>query len=326
MKRVFVLLFVFAMALIFTHPAAVWCDEAKISVTAEVDHAFFTIGDRVRFKVTAEHDPSIQIARIDTSETFKDFELKEDKSFKTEQGKTISEGREIVFTGYELGDYVLSPAVIYYREGAGQELKKIESNKLYVSIESVDKDGKPSDDIAGIKGVVNLSRKWVGWLIGILFGVMAAIGFYFYYTRKKQFAAAINPENQLTPQEEAYRALNRLGDSELLQRGQIKLYFAKLSEIIRRYMERRYQILALESTTDEIMSALRQRELDGKTLTLIKSHFEVCDLVKFAKFKPEPAEIIRQTKLAKEIVDITKAPELPAADEAAGANQAVSKP
>lgn len=303
------------------YPKNSWCDEAKMTVTAEVDHAFFTIGDRVHFKITAEHDSSIQISRIDTSETLKDFEVKEEQNFKTDERGIISEGKDITVTGYQLGNYVLSPAVIYYRDGtASRELKTMESNKLYVSIESVDKDGKRSDDIAGLKGVVELSRKWIGWLIGIALLVIAAIAFYVYYQRKGRSLFHFNPENQLSPHEEAYQALNRLGDSELLQRGLIKLYFAQMSEIIRRYMERRFQILALESTTSEIMDALRQRDIDGKTLSLIKNHLEICDLVKFAKFKPEPPEIIRQTKLAKEVIDITKPIELPQTTETNASN------
>jgi len=286
-----------------------WCQDSKISVKAEVDHAFFTIGDLVVFKIIAEHDSSIQIARIDTAETLKDFEVKEEKDIRNELSGLISEGKEIALTGYELGDYVLSPAVIYYREAGSQELKQIESNKLYVSIESVDKSGKKSNDIADIKSVVDLSRKWIGWLIAFLLLVFGAGAFYFYYFRQQTILLNLGTKNELTPHEEAYRELNRLYDSEMLQRGQLKLYFARMSEIIRRYIERRYNVLALESTTAEIMQEIRCFEIDGKTLSLIKNHLEICDLVKFAKYRPEPPEIIRQTKLAKEIIDVTKSPD-----------------
>ena len=83
-----------------------------------------------------------------------------------------------------------------------------------------------------------------------------------------------------------------------------------MSEILRHYFERRFNVLALESTTEELVQKIREFELDGKTKNLIRNLLESCDLVKFAKYQPTPAEIMQYNRQAKEIVDETKVVEL----------------
>ncbi len=83
----------------------------------------------------------------------------------------------------------------------------------------------------------------------------------------------------------------------------MKEYFLKLSEILRIYFERRFQILAIESTTFEITQALKTQGLDQALLQKIEEFLKSTDLVKFAKWLPEPAAIIGLNLKAKQIVE-----------------------
>jgi len=85
-----------------------------------------------------------------------------------------------------------------------------------------------------------------------------------------------------------------------------------MSEILRIYLEKRYGILAVESTTLEILRDFKNQniEIDLKAKEELKEVLESCDLAKFAKWIPEPTEIIHLNKESKGIVEETKAPKV----------------
>ena len=78
-----------------------------------------------------------------------------------------------------------------------------------------------------------------------------------------------------------------------------------MSEILRRYFERRYHIPALESTTVEVLEALKEKTLPNER-AMIAGLLEFCDFVKFAKHEPSIQEILLQNKNAIQIIDNTK--------------------
>jgi hypothetical protein len=89
----------------------------------------------------------------------------------------------------------------------------------------------------------------------------------------------------------AFHELEKLRDEKLWQKGEIKLYYTRLTEILRRYLENRFRVFSLELTTSETLEALVKTgfKKDG-SYNLLKSVLKDADLVKFAKYTPEPAE------------------------------------
>ncbi len=280
-------------------------EEADISAKAEVDHAFITIGSEILFRLSITHRPDLTVLDTNAYKALDDFEIKSEKDFSYREGTHIVEGKTYTLTNYELGEYVIRPIDIRYRTKAG-ELSKLETAKLFITVESVDKTKDPASDIRGVKGVVDLRTSLMPWMLLALLAAGGGVGIWFWQMfRKKAGIAERKPEEILSPQDEAYRALNELSHSNLLQRGELKTYFLRMSEILRRYFERRYHIHALELTTNEVMAALKDK-MGSAELNLIKETLLFCDLVKFAKFAPAPPEILRQNQEAKKIVDQTK--------------------
>ena len=121
----------------------------------------------------------------------------------------------------------------------------------------------------------------------------------------------------LTPEEEALLHLTELFESDLLKRSFIKLYYLRLSEILRSYFEKRYKILAVESTTIEILRAIRPLRLDTGLYQKIQNVLDSSDLAKFAKWIPTPTETVQLNKKAEEIIrEAAPAPEPAPAAEA----------
>jgi hypothetical protein len=100
-------------------------------------------------------------------------------------------------------------------------------------------------------------------------------------------------------------ALRDIEDEKLWQKGLIKIYYTRVTEVIRRYFERRFIFLALEMTSDEILQRLKRIEETQQIRTELRSFFTTADLVKFAKYEPSVPEHENELRWAYEIVRAT---------------------
>jgi hypothetical protein len=102
-----------------------------------------------------------------------------------------------------------------------------------------------------------------------------------------------------------------LKGSDFLERKEIKKYYIILSDIIRKYLERRYQITALDRTTQEVRGELKRVKTEGEVTDLVYGFLFSCDLVKFARYIPSKEEIEKDWNEAFTIVNMTKQEEVP---------------
>ena len=100
--------------------------------------------------------------------------------------------------------------------------------------------------------------------------------------------------------------LYRLLAKALLNEGKTKEFYSELADILRRYLERRFQIETFESTTFEILRRLKEKEFSSDLIERIKEFLENSDLVKFAKFIPPRSLADRLTGMLRDIVEKTK--------------------
>jgi len=82
----------------------------------------------------------------------------------------------------------------------------------------------------------------------------------------------------------AFRELEKLRDDQIWQKGEIKQYYTRLTEILRQYLENRYNVFSLELTTAETLDALVKTGFKKDTsYNQLKTILTGADLVKFAK-------------------------------------------
>jgi hypothetical protein len=91
---------------------------------------------------------------------------------------------------------------------------------------------------------------------------------------------------------------------DLLAKGLIKKYYYALSEILKRYLERRFEFPAIEQTTTEIVSSMRTRKTPLRED--FGRFFDHADMVKYAKFIPPQKEIEGAALAVKDLVIRTK--------------------
>lgn len=88
------------------------------------------------------------------------------------------------------------------------------------------------------------------------------------------------------PYEIAIESLQRLDEKKLWQQDKIKEYYTELTDIIRTYIENRYDIIAREMTTDEIMESLIYVQVTPDDREKLGQLLLMADMVKFAKSRP----------------------------------------
>ncbi|MHC5184367.1 MAG: hypothetical protein ACYSPI_08845, partial [Planctomycetota bacterium] len=78
----------------------------------------------------------------------------------------------------------------------------------------------------------------------------------------------------------------------LVEQGRIKEFYEKLSTCLRHYIENRFQLRAPEQTTEEFLEQLKTSDaLRLEHKQQLQKFLEHSDLVKFARYEPNPEQI-----------------------------------
>lgn len=141
----------------------------------------------------------------------------------------------------------------------------------------------------------------------LLLSVIFAILLYLYFKNKKTKQIIEAPTEIVLPaQLIALDKLDEIKKEALWEKNEIKAYQSQLTFTIREYLENRFRINALESTTDEITKELKVTNIDNTLLTDLSEILQIADLVKFAKANP-PEDLHEQfLNKAYNFVDQTK--------------------
>jgi hypothetical protein len=100
------------------------------------------------------------------------------------------------------------------------------------------------------------------------------------------------PTEPLRPAEEvALEKLDTIREQKIWQTGQVKEYHTQLTDVVREYIARRFEVSSAEQTSDETLRAMRPLLSDKKDLfEQLRKMLTLADLVKFAKWTTTPDE------------------------------------
>jgi hypothetical protein len=288
-------------------------EKSVISVESFVDRATITIGDRILYTLIVTTDPEVKLEPLALGSNLGAFEVKDYKIHdpeKNREGKVVNKS-EYVITTFTTGEYVIPPITINYTDPGGEK-KQIKSEPLFILVKSVGASESDKEDIRGLKAPIEIRGGYWGYLIILpVLALLAAGGVLYYRRRAKGLAMPRIPEEFRKPAwEVALLELDSLRESDLLKKRQIKRYFTILSDIVRKYMERRYEISALDRTTEEIKAEIKKLKLKQKIAESISGLLFFCDLVKFAKYVPANQEMEESLNKAYSIINMTKPEEV----------------
>jgi hypothetical protein len=153
---------------------------------------------------------------------------------------------------------------------------------------------------------------WWKYVLALLLLSLIGFALYRYLKNRPKKEKPVVVEYK-TPIEKATSLLQQLEQKELWQKGEVKSYYSELTDIARTYIEEEIHIPAMESTTSELIEALRRAskqkklKLSNETVINLEKVLKQADLVKFAKSKPLDFEIEEDKKrIANSIVTIHK--------------------
>ena len=160
------------------------------------------------------------------------------------------------------------------------------------------------------------------WPFLLMAALVAAAWYWGTWRKRRQGAAAAAagpPPDSRPPEVIAESEFARLEGSGLWEEGRHKEFYGGLTDILRRYLERRCAFPATRETTTEIQRRLRGRDFDRQLLTVFKELFDRADLVKFSKVAAQTgwgaADLAAARRLVRESTPKPAAP--PAVEKAA---------
>ncbi len=104
----------------------------------------------------------------------------------------------------------------------------------------------------------------------------------------------------------ALKELGSLEKSDLVQTKQFKLFFSKISDILRLYVAKSFNIPALDMTTGEILDQLNEQNMiSNDAFQTLKEVLDEADLVKFAKFIPNESKCSLSIEKSKQFIQLT---------------------
>jgi hypothetical protein len=80
--------------------------------------------------------------------------------------------------------------------------------------------------------------------------------------------------------------IKQLQDEDLPAKQQVKLFYTRLSDILRNYFSDRFNVHSSQATSDELMVLLSVYLQDEQYRTQFYQLFRLSDAVKFAKYIP----------------------------------------
>jgi hypothetical protein len=223
-----------------------------------------------------------------------------------EAGK-VSVTRTFTLEPFLAGDYKIPPLKIRYKKKGESEKHDFETEEATISVTSV----LPSDTAqAGLQEIAppvrlpRTLRSVLPWIAAPLAALLAGTAWWLY---RKRCERLMPPPPPRPPYDIALEALDRLLAEHLLELGDYKQFYFRVSDILRRFIEHRFGLHAPERTTEEFLAELdRSKALPERHQMLLQDFLDHCDLVKFAKHEPESEEISRTVESCRDFVVETR--------------------
>ncbi len=298
-------------SLIFALAIMAYAGQALIRVNAEVDKSIITIGDRITYTLTIQHEKSLRIEQPGPGANLGQFEIKDYKIGEPlEEGGNITQKFEYQISVFDTGRFVIPPfPVAFSSSDTSKKYQIIQSEPIEIKVKSVlTSEDAEIRDIKAPQPIPFNYRKWTLFSVAGLL-VLIAVGLAIYIIRQRKKGVPLFRREVIRPAHEiALEELEILKSNwqQMLENGEHKKLFEQLSDILRRYLENRYFIKATEETTSEIRMSLEEASIETEPQEKAGKVLDFSDMVKFAKYIPQAAETENMIDLTEEFILETK--------------------
>jgi len=289
-----------------------------VTVNASFDVQTISIGDWIRYSVTITAPDKFRITVPQLKDTIGLFDIVQQDSIAAADTNGVrTYTKNFVITKFDSGMHDVPPYIIRYSDAGGTE-GSAQSNAIPIVVHGVDVDTTQAIRDVKPQMTVPMSAEEIAMVVGLALAIAAAVyGIYYYVKKRRERKSGTVAEEipAIPPHVLALLQLDELESKGLWQQGEVKQFYSEATEIVRRYFERRYNILALEMTTGEVMEQLKRCAMSDGIFTSVQDFLTDADLVKFAKHQPVASENERIIPTARDIVESTTPAVTAATDE-----------
>jgi hypothetical protein len=263
------------------------------------------LGDPVTLTLEVTHPAGYQVIVPKLPRQWGSYEIISQSPTETTANSNGTETtrQSITLTLFELGSFETPPLNLSVSDPAGH---KQQIKALPLALIATPLRPKEDTDLRDIKPQAEVDLPFPraavsGGLAALL--ILAALG-YFIYRRRINPKEAAPETDKRSPQQRALNKLAHIANLHLPQQERFKEHYTLVTDVLRRYLEEKFHVNALERTTVELRQELKHAALSPELARRYIILFEDADFVKFAKVIPELKEsealIVKSEALIKE--------------------------
>ena len=276
-----------------------------IVVSASIDSTMLMLGDQTDLHMTVTHEVSEQVQMPVLGEMLQDgIEIVDRTAVDT---TTLPDGRlqlkqDLTLTSFKDSLFAIEPLYVTSGEDTfwtePMALNVIQPFEVDSSLAITDIEKAP----IWWWGII----RWILLALGILLLIDLAFWLWKWYEKHHQPAVeTIAPELLRPADEVALEKLDEIKAAKIWKDGKVKEYQTELTDVVREYIGRRFDVHSTEKTSDETLREMKPL-IDKDLFARLKSMLQLADLVKFAKWHTTPDENETALMTAYDFVNETK--------------------
>ena len=263
----------------------------EVTVSARLDSSGALIGDQMTLHLRVEKSSGASVSFPNYADTLAGkIEIVRKSAISTTTGSDgkLVLSQDLLITVFDTGLVEIPPQPFVIQNGSIKDT--LHTQPIALQIRSLPLDTTVRDIKANMRTPVN-AQEVFPYFLGILALALLVIAIIFLVRRIRRKDTKAPEIVSSEPAEViALRQLQQLKVEKPWIQKPVKMYYINLTDILRHYLERRYQIMALEQTTDEILKDLKKTGSAANNLEKLASILKLADLVKFAKLIPDEVE------------------------------------
>jgi len=289
----------------------------KINISAALDSTKIRIGEQVKLDLyvsysAKQNNLKIQWPNIADTITDKIEVISVSVIDTTSPDKSnpdiIQQHQQITISAYDSGYFAIPGFKFFINNDSANAFY---SQSLFLEVHTVPTDSsitKTKDIKPPFAEAFNWKwySKYFYWGFSLLVIIILIILITIYFTKKNKIVVLKSEKPKIPAHIIALQSLEKIKNEQIWKEEKTKEYYSSISDTIRLYIEERFKVNALESTTAEIMKAFRSQVVDKESKDKLQQLLMLSDLVKFAKQFPIISEHTFTLQNAFDFVNETK--------------------